>query len=197
MTDPARRAPQSAAVSTSADPAVDALVELARAGDRAALEQLIVAARPQLLRYARRHCEAEDVEEAVQDALWILYRQLRGLRRVAAYAGWLFQVVRRACLRYARAAAALARPMPVESLDAMSDQAGVHAPVTDPALCIALADAIAALPEDYRTALLLKDVQGYTAAEMATMLGISSEGAKSRVHRARALVRARLVDVAQ
>ena len=77
------------------------LLEQARSGDQPALERLMKVHRPDLERYARRHCASDDVEEAVQDALWILYRRLGGLRSMAAFAGWLYQVVRRACLRYA------------------------------------------------------------------------------------------------
>src|SRR3954464_11306664 len=78
------------------------LVELARAGDQPALERLLAKSLPDLRRYAKRNCQSDDIEEAVQDALWILYRNVSGLRSVAAFAGWLFQVVHRICQGYSR-----------------------------------------------------------------------------------------------
>ena len=166
------------------------LLEDARAGDRAALERLMKVHQPDLERYARRHCASDDVEEAVQDALWILYRRLGGLRSVAAFAGWLYQIVRRACLRYA-----MGRRRDVALADLPTsferDYGGV-----DVELRVILSGIIAALPLPYREVLLLKDVEGRSADEIAKLLAISPEAAKSRVHRARAMVREAYADVA-
>ena len=164
------------------------LVDRAHGGDAAALDRLLAACRPDLERYARRHCESDDVDEAIQDALWILYRKLGGLRSVAAFGGWLFAVVRRACLGYARARRA--RALRHAAIDATPEVADPRA--VDPALRATLAAIIARLPQTYRDALLMRDVEGLSADELATRLGISVEAAKSRTHRARAMVRAAL-----
>ena len=166
------------------------LIDRAHGGDAVALDRLLAACRPDLERYARRHCESDDVEEAVQDALWILYRKLGGLRRAAAFTGWLLQIVRRACLGYARdrqARAARQIQADVETLAAAADPL-----IIDPTLRMALARIISGLPQTYRDAVLLRDVEGLSADEMAGRLGISVEAAKSRTHRARAMVRAAL-----
>ena len=162
------------------------LVERARAGDLRALENMLVLCRADIARYARRHCEAEDVEEAVQDAIWILYRRLGGLRSVAALAGWLFQIVRRACLAHATRRR---RHLP---LDEAPNAALRDAGASDPELRFVVTGIIAALPPAYREVLLLKDVQGLSADEAAAALAISPEAARSRLHRARAMVRAAL-----
>lgn len=164
------------------------LVDRAHAGDAAALDRLLAACRPDMERYARRHCESDDVDEAIQDALWILYRKLGGLRSAAAFTGWLFQIVRRACLGLARARRT--RAARHVALDAVAEPCDRGA--TDPALRAALAATIARLPQAYRDALLMRDVEGLSSDELAARLGISLEAAKSRVHRARALVRAGL-----
>jgi DNA-directed RNA polymerase specialized sigma24 family protein len=53
------------------------LVEAARSGDAAAVERLLVVCQPDLRRFARRACSsAEDAEDAVQIALWQLYRKI-------------------------------------------------------------------------------------------------------------------------
>lgn len=167
------------------------LIDRARGGDPRALERLITVCRPDLERYARRHCESDDVEEAVQDALWILYRRLGGLRSAAAFAGWLFQIVRRACLGYSRQR----RRRPSISLDELPigsehDNGAINAELRTQLITI-----IAALPPAYREVLVLKDVQGLSADELSGVLGITPEGCKSRLHRARAAVRAALSEL--
>ena len=159
------------------------LIERARNGDAQALDRLLVVCRPDLERYARRHCESDDVEEAIQDALWILSRKLRGLRSVAAFAGWLFQVVRRACRALARGRW---RHLPLE---AVHDDVLHDSTATDPELRVVVAAAIANLPRAYREVLLLRDLHGLSAEEVAGSLDLSLEATKSRLHRARALVR--------
>lgn len=159
------------------------LVMRARLGEPAALERLLAEARPDLERYARRHCASDDVDEAIQDALWILYRKVGGLRSAAALTGWLVQVVRRACLRLARRRprhAALEDLAPGEDRDRVA---------TDAELRAILAQVIARLPDRYREVIVLKDVQGLSAEELAATLGIGVDAAKSRLHRARAMVR--------
>lgn len=166
------------------------IVERARTGDQRALESMLTLCRTDITRYARRHCEAEDVEEAVQDALWILYRRLGGLRSAAALAGWLFQIIRRTCLALFRRRR---RHLPIENApDAALRDGGA----SDAELRLAITGIIAGLPQNYRDVLLLKDVQGLSADEAAASLGISSEAARSRLHRARALVRAALTEQA-
>lgn len=160
------------------------LFALARRGDQRALERLLVVTRPDLERYARRQCASDDVEEAVQDALWILCRKLEGLRSAAAFGGWLFQVVRRACLSLAR------RRRSHIDMDALPEAALRDLSATDCELRATLSRIIAELPASYREVVLLRDVQGLSSDEIAGFLEISVEAAKSRLHRGRAMVRA-------
>ena len=60
-----------------------------------------------------------------------------------------------------------------------------------------LEEAIEALPADYRTALVLHDVEGLSNPDIAESLGISLPAVKSRVHRSRLFVRKRLADYLQ
>src|SRR5437773_11557804 len=78
------------------------LIAAAQGGSEEALLELLCLCRPQLRRYANRQCASDDVEEAVQDALWLLYRRVWALRTIGAFSAWLFQIVRRECLRRAR-----------------------------------------------------------------------------------------------
>lgn len=160
----------------------------ARDGDRGALERLLRVTRPDLERYARRHCEADDVEEAIQDALWILFRKVGGVRSLGAFSGWLFQVVRRACLAHARRRR---RHAPLES----APESSLHDhTASDAELRASISSIIVALPAGNREVILLRDVQGLSAQDVATLLELSLEAAKSRLHRARAMVRSSLAE---
>jgi RNA polymerase sigma factor (sigma-70 family) len=78
------------------------LIASAQGGNEEALLELLRHCGPQLRRYANRQCASDDVEEAVQDALWLLYRRVGTLRAIGAFSAWLFQIIRRECLRRAR-----------------------------------------------------------------------------------------------
>ena len=158
-----------------------ALVELAVAGDPAALLGLIEAARPDIRRYARATCRAADVDDAVQETLLLLYRRVGTLRAVSAFSGWLFAIVRRECLRLARAL----RLAPADGLEA--EQAILAQP--DAALRLDLSRAIQSLPEHYRSLVIMRDLEERTVDEMAIALGLTREAVKGRLHRARILLR--------
>ncbi len=159
------------------------LVEAACSGDQKALSQLLAACQPDLKRFARRACStSEDAEDAVQIALWQLQRKIGTLRTVTAFAGWLFRIVERECYRLFKVSS---RTDPLsESFDYE-----IATSLTDNALQIDLARSITSLPEVYRTILILRDIGELTSAEVADKLDISIEAVKSRLHRARTLVR--------
>ncbi|EGF93262.1 RNA polymerase sigma factor sigV [Asticcacaulis biprosthecium C19] len=154
----------------------------AMTGDREAILSLIVACQPDLRRYARRSCRtASDAEDAVQETLWVLYRKAPAIRQAAAFWGWLFTIVRRTCLRLAKAA-----HMTVSD-DALLEVAAVARPDAD--LRLDLASGIESLPQNYREVLLLRDIEELTIDEISTRLGASREAVKARLHRARTLMR--------
>lgn len=72
------------------------LIELACKGDKQALENLLVICQPDIKRFARRTCSSsEDIDDAVQIALWQLYRKISMLKTVATFSSWLFRIVER------------------------------------------------------------------------------------------------------
>lgn len=164
-----------------------ATVEAARSGDRDALLTLLSAVQPDLRRYARTACRtSSDIDDAVQEALWLLYRRIGTLRAVTAFSTWLFAIVRRECLRLARKA------MGTTPLD---DETRADALLTmpDAALRSELASAIQSLPEHYRDVVILRDIEELTIDEIAARLSVTRETAKARLHRARTLLREYLV----
>jgi RNA polymerase sigma factor (sigma-70 family) len=161
------------------------LIAAARAGDAAALDRLLAASQPDLMRFARRTCaNAEDAEDAVQVALWQLHRRIGTLRVIAAFARWLFRIVERECRRL------LGLSRPTVPLDEISSP--LEAPVPH-GLRHDLGRMIASLPDLYREVLILRDIEEQTAPETAARLGVSVEAVKSRLHRARGMLREKLL----
>lgn len=164
------------------------LIEAAARGDSGAVSQLLSACQPDLKRFARRTCSStEDAEDAVQVALWQLYRKIGALRTVATFATWLFRIVERECYRLYRGRSK------AEDLDALAPTEMPSAPALPNDLRLDLVRALERLSPAYREVLLLRDVHELTAPEVAAQLGLSLEAVKSRLHRARAQVREQLL----
>lgn len=163
------------------------LVEAACGGDAAAVERLLVVCQPDLRRFARRACSTrEDAEDAVQIALWQLYRKIGALRTAATFASWLFRIVERECYRLFHARERL------EAMDQSLEKVLRQEPLPVE-LRKDLIAAIASLAEPYRRVLILRDIDELTAPEAAEQLGVSIDAVKSRLHRAREMVRERLL----
>ncbi len=157
-------------------------IQAARAGDSAALEHLLSRSRHDLRRYAEYHCAINDVEDAVQESLMLISRKLCDLRAVEAYASWLFRIVKRECTRLKRALRHLILLPVLDEID------GPHYPPPSD-LLRDLSQALARLPPHYREILLLRDLEGRSIAEISAQLGLHTEAAKARLHRARSLAR--------
>lgn len=169
---------------TTAAPATLAeLLPAARGGDAQAMKQLLALARPDIRRYAQRHCAATTAtDDVVQEALIIVYRRVGALREVAAFGGWVVRIVQRLCMR------PMLAWLKSEPLAQVEDSLSwSHRP--DHELRHDLALAIDSLPPLYREALLMRDFEELTIEEMSARLDVTREAAKSRLHRARTLVR--------
>jgi len=160
----------------------DSLLESARQGDTSALDRLLEVCQPDIRRYAYRHCLASDVDDAVQETLLIMTRRLQSLRVVAAFSGWLLQVVRRECRRLERRLFNL-DPYDEEKMEAWLTTS------TDQAVRLDLTAALESLPGQYREIVLLRDFQELTIREIAARIRLTVPATKSRLHRARQLMR--------
>ena len=160
----------------------------AQAGDPRALDALLRVVQPDIRRYARRQCHrGSAIEDVVQEALIIVYRRVGTVRSAAAMGSWAFRIVARLCML-----PALALMRGVESLTAVTESRPFAAtPVED--LRIDLVHALESLPPGYREIVVLRDLEQLTISEIAARLGIGREAAKSRLHRARLLVREYLI----
>lgn len=171
---------------TLAEP-VYPLIEAAQTGDPAALDRLLRRCQPDIRRYARRNCLMGDVDDAVQETLMILSRRVQSLRVLVAFSSWLFTIVRRECQRLER------RVLGVEHLD---EQKAEHwlAVRSVEGLRLDLARALESLPPHYREIILLRDFEERSIRELAQQLALTPTAVKSRLHRARQLMRDYLVE---
>jgi RNA polymerase sigma factor (sigma-70 family) len=159
----------------------------ARNGEPAALEYLLKHTQQDVKRFARRSCaNAEDAEDAVQVALWRLHRKLGTLRLIQALSSWLFRIVERECRRLLRL-----RQYHADSDDLLL--AVLPAATVPLDLRRDLSRAIGALPLLYREVLILRDIEEMSAAEVAQQLQISVDAVKTRLHRARQMLREALI----
>jgi RNA polymerase sigma factor (sigma-70 family) len=162
------------------------LVDAAKSGDHAALQELLVFSQSDARRYAYKHCHASDVDDAIQESLMIVSRKVKSLKSAAAFSSWLFTVIKRECRKLSRA---MFRFEPLED-DVLEAQLALR---SDDSLRIDLVAALESLPVHYLEVLLLRDFEELTIAEISERVSEPVPTIKSRLHRARVLVREYLV----
>ena len=183
------------------------LVARAQAGQRGAFRQLMQRCNQRLFRVARAvvHDDAE-AEDVVQEAYTHAFAKLSTFRGEASLSTWLTRIV----LNEANGRLRQRRQRPKVDIAAIGiasreDPRVIAFPSRfgseDPAATAArtqirglLEHAIDALPEAFRLVFVMRDVEGCTVEETAATLGIRAETVKTRLHRARRLLRVALHD---
>jgi RNA polymerase sigma-70 factor, ECF subfamily len=180
------------------------LIAQLRAGDDAAFEQVVRAYGGRLLAVARRIVNSEeDARDAVQDAFLNAFRSLDRFEGNAKLSTWLHRIVVNAALMKLRTR----KRKPEQSIEGLLPSFlddGHHEerfqswdePV-DKLMERAenrelVRKQIDALPEGYRTVLVLRDIEGLDTEETAKVLGLSVNATKIRLHRARQALRTML-----
>ncbi|HET8540374.1 MAG TPA: sigma-70 family RNA polymerase sigma factor [Anaeromyxobacter sp.] len=174
------------------------LLDRARTGDRRALEDLIGRHQRRVYRFGLKMCrDPEDAKDVLQETLLAAARTVKDFRGASSVSTWLYTIARSFCIKKRRRSKFA--PEQEESLDAR--EPGLEArQVTDPSrgpedelagrqVEAALERAIGELDPMYREVLVLRDVEGLTAPEVAEVMGLTVEAVKSRLHRARVAVR--------
>ena len=180
-----------------------ALVARLRRQDPGAAEALVDAYAGRVYRLAVRITgNASDAEEVVQDALWSVVRRIETFRGESAFGSWLYRIVANAA--YQKVRGRRRREISLNDVLVAFHEDGAHPDcaddwspkLSDPSRQVEvrqrLTMALDALPAADRTAVILRDVEGCTVAEVAATLGLSVAATKSRVHRARLFLRRRL-----
>jgi RNA polymerase sigma-70 factor (ECF subfamily) len=193
----------------AAPEADEALAMRAAAGDSAALEALVVRYQERVFRLALRLTGDEsDAADVLQETFLSVCRHLGDFRGAARFSTWLYQIAVNAARMHRRARAR----RPAESLERFLpsfDDAGRHVE-TPEALrtvchieemldrsCLAqrAREGIARLPEGYRSAFVLRDLEDVPTAEVGAILGLAPAAVRQRVHRARLLLRGYLSEL--
>ena len=153
------------------------VVAAARAGDPAALAMLYRRFADAAMAVAYRLLLSRaDAEDVVHDLFLGLPEALRKYDERGALAAWLKRVTVRLALSRLRS--------PSRREVGLQEAGAVASAPSDPAGRIALADALAALPASLRAVLVLKEIEGFSHAEIAGLLGISTGASEVRLHRA-------------
>lgn len=156
---------------------------------------------PRIYNLARRMLGSDaDAEDVTQDVLLQVVRKLDTFRGESALATWLHRLTVNAALAHRRKRAVHDRHEVSNPLDNFLDNGFHKGPVRkwsvepqqqalDKETHQLIEKAIAGLPEIYRDVYVLADVEGLPNAEVGEILGLSLAAVKSRLHRARLLMR--------
>jgi RNA polymerase sigma-70 factor (ECF subfamily) len=178
----------------------DTLLAEARAGDRQALEALLERHQAEVYGYGMKMCgHPEDAKDVLQETLLTVARDIGNFRGESSFSTWLYTIARSACIKMHRRSKFAPDEQKTVEIGAASEATGLADPArrADEVLAgkqveRALGQAIGELEPMYREVLLLRDVEGMTAPEVAEVLGVTIEAVKSRLHRARLSVRERI-----
>ena len=184
------------------------LVQEAASGDEYAMERLLMRAQEVAYRVSLLVCgHPEDAEDVMQEALLRTYRYVNRIEDPFAFRTWLYRTVRNACLmKRRRRVDEPARHVSIEQGEATTGDESKpieiedHGRAADEQLVDAwvgerLRHALQRLPRPYRAIVVLREIEGLSTKEVAAIAGISETNVKTRLHRARALLRKDLMDV--
>ncbi len=163
------------------------LIAAAQTGDPLALGKLLEHWYPDLRRYAQLHCQASYVEDAVQETLIVMSRKIHALKNAASFSAWLFTIAKRQCYSFFRKIHMNVHIEAAEWAEFIDSR-------PHPQLRLELVAALESLPEHYLQIILLRDFEELTINEIAERLNEKIPAIKSRLHRARALVREYMMD---
>jgi RNA polymerase sigma-70 factor (ECF subfamily) len=185
------------------------LVRDAASGDRDAMERLLVRAQEVAYRVSLLVCgQQEDAEDVMQEALLKTYQYVNRIEDPDAFRTWLYRTVRNACLMKRRRR--VGEPARYESIEAERGDAREGSPpaidvedrarAADDRLIDAwvgerLRRALQHLPRSYRAIVVLREIEGLSTKDVASLTGISEANVKTRLHRARARLRKELGDL--
>jgi RNA polymerase sigma-70 factor (ECF subfamily) len=195
-------------VAPTAEPSDEALAARAAAGDNSAFEAIVGRYQARIFRLACRLTSDTDAPDVLQETFLQIYRHLPSFRGESRFGTWLYRIATNAALMQRRTSAR----RPAESLDRFLprfDAEGKHT-ATPAELQVAsradelldrqvlaekARDVIAKLPDLYRDAFVLRDLEEMSTADVAHALGVEPATVRQRVHRARLLLRGYLSDL--
>ncbi|HTR38980.1 MAG TPA: sigma-70 family RNA polymerase sigma factor [Bryobacteraceae bacterium] len=185
-------------------------IELARrllAGSAEAFDRFVEHFRAKIFHYSWLMCgQREDAEEVAQETLLKVFESFGQLREPERVRPWVFRIARNECLMKRRKSVfAPAKELSLDQFLPAKDQRDGHVQlqiadwsglpedqVLNVELKAELQRAMSELPENYRSVILLRDVEELSTQETAQILDLTDDVVKTRLHRARLAVRQKL-----
>lgn len=173
------------------------LIDRASKGDAAAFNELLGLHEKKMYAVCFRMCgNYEDAQDCLQEAMLRVYRSISGFKGQSSFSTWLYRVTMNTCLDELRRR----KTKQTTSLDGLLDTGWSPSDDFDTPEHHALSGEksrtiqamIADLPEDMRSAVVLRDVEGFSYEEIAEMLSINVGTIKSRISRGREKLREKI-----
>ena len=170
------------------------------------MERLLLKAQETAYRFSLLVCgHVEDAEDVMQDALLRTYQHVTQITDPEAFRPWLYTTVRNACLmKRRRRSGEPSHFVSIEqggtpddgaatAVEIAGDSRPADQQIMDAWIDRRLQAALRALPPSYRAIVVLREVEGLPTREVSTITGLSEANVKTRLHRAREIIR-RLLD---
>ena len=175
------------------------LIRRARAGDQEAFAELVMAHADRVYAALRRFgLDAGDADEVAQEVFLRAWRGLDRFERRAQFSTWLYRIAfNEAQRRRARRTLPRVAPGPEDAPDPVAalperDASGPEAQALAGEFEAQLHDALGHLPDEWRAAVVLRDIEGLSTHDAAEIVGVGEAAFKSRLHRGRMQLRALL-----
>jgi len=192
----------------ASEPSDEVLAARAAAGDDSAFEEIVERFQARVFRLACRLTSETDAPDVLQETFLQVYRHLSSFRGESQFGTWLYRIATNAALMHRRANAR----RPAESLDVFLprfDDHGKHAATPAELQVVFRADELldrrflaekarevmARMPDLYRDAFVLRDLEELPTADVARALGVEPATVRQRVHRARLMLRGYLSEL--
>ena len=193
---------------STSEPSDEMLAAQAAAGNDSAFETIVDRFQARIFRLACRLTSETDAPDVLQETFLQAYRHLPSFRGESQFGTWLYRIATNAALMHRRASSR--RPSePLDTFLPRFDDQGRHAGTPAELQVAARADELldrqflagkaremlARLPDIYRDAFVLKDLEEMSTADVAGALDIEPAAVRQRVHRARLMLRGYLSDL--
>jgi RNA polymerase sigma-70 factor (ECF subfamily) len=190
-------------------PTDEDLVVRAQKCDLMALKQLLDRHEARLLRLAMRFVHDEyDAREILQDVFVTVWRKLPGFEGRSQIGSWLYRVTANASLMFLRARSRrptfISSPILLEEIDAEAANSNHESLLSGPPrpdehlafgeLRKEIQNAVEKLPDMLRQVFLAREIEGHSTSQAAQSLGVSEQAIKTRLYRARAVLRENIGD---
>jgi len=178
------------------------LVQRVQRGDRRAFDLLVIKYQRKIMRLLSRMIhDPADVEDVAQEAFIKAYRALPQFRGDSAFYTWLYRIAINTARNWQ--AARHRRPATVsplenedgetfDQIDGLSDHGTPESMMASRQIAETVNAAIEALPEDLRTAIILREIEGMSYEDIASTMQCPIGTVRSRIFRAREAIAARL-----